>query len=79
MIQLSDSLRVGLELPVDDVRDPSFQCSDGFLAGLAVSQFLLVVVTALTWVAELGDRGDMEDMVEFAVSSRVEPMPVVVA
>ena len=73
------SARVGSELPVDHVRDPSFQCSDGFFAGFAFCEFLLVVVAALTGVAELGDRGDMEDVVEFAVPPRVEPMPMVVA
>ena len=73
------SLRVGSELPVNDVRDASFQGSDGFLAGLALGEFLLVVVATFTWVAELGDRGHMKDVVEFAIAAGVESMPGVVA
>ena len=73
------SARVGSELPVNDVGDAAFQGSDGFLACLAFGQFLLVVVAAFTGVAELGDRGDVEGMVEFAVPPRVESMTLVVA
>ncbi len=65
-------------LSVDDVGDASFQCSDSFLRRFALSQFLLVVIATLARVSELGDRGDVEGMVEFAVPSRVEPMPLVV-
>ena len=53
------SARVGSELPVDHVRDASFQCSDGFFAGFAFCQFLLVVVTALAGGTE--DKLILED------------------
>ena len=39
------------------------------------ASFFLVVVPAFAGVAELADRGDVKDMVELAVPSRVEPMP----
>jgi hypothetical protein len=69
---------VGDQAPVDDVGDASFQRPDGFFGGLALGEFLLVVVPALTGVAELGDGGGVVDVVEFAVPSRVEPMPPLV-
>jgi hypothetical protein len=65
-------------LPVDNVGDASFQCSDGFLTGFALGQFLVVVIAALAGIAELADRSDVEDVVEFTVPSRVESMSVVV-
>ena len=69
---------VGLELPVDDIGDPSFQCPDCFFGGFAFGDLFVVVGAALAGVAELGDCGDVEYVVEFAVSSWVEPMPVLV-
>jgi hypothetical protein len=49
------------------------------LGGLSLGELLLVVVPAFAGVAELGNGGDVEDMVELAVPSRVEPMPSPIA
>jgi hypothetical protein len=69
------SVDAGDETPVDDVRDPPFESSDRFFGSLTLSNLLLVVVAALAGVSELGDGGDVEDVVEFAGPYRVEPMP----
>ena len=66
---------VGEEAPVDDVGDAPFQRPDCFFGGLALGDLLLVVVPSFARVAKLGDGGDVKDVVEFAVPSRVEPMP----
>ena len=66
---------VGEETPVDDVGDAPFQRPDRFFGGFSLGEFLLVVVPAFAGVAELGDGGDVDGVVEFAVPSRVEPMP----
>ncbi len=68
-----------MESPVDGVGDAPFEGSDRFLGGFALGDFPLVVVAALAGVSELGYGGDVEDVVELAVPSRVEPMPGLVA
>jgi len=60
---------------VDTVGDSSFQRPDGFLAGLAFGNLLVVVGAALAGIAELADRSDVDGVVEFSVPSRVETMP----
>ena len=66
---------VGYEVSIDSIRDAAFQRSDGFLTGLALGDLALVVGVAFGVVAELADGGDVDGVVEFAVASRVEPVP----
>ncbi len=63
------------EVAVDAVRDSSFQRPDRFFGGLAFGDLAVVVGPAFGVVAELGDGGDVDGVVEFAVASRVEPVP----
>ena len=61
------------QLAVDDVRKPTLQAAHGFLAGLALAPFALVVGPALAArVAQLGDRHQVDGVVEPAVARAVE-------
>ena len=63
------------EVAVDPVRDSSFQGPDRFFRCFAFGDVAVVVGAAFGVVAELGDGGDVDGVVEFAVASRVEPVP----
>ena len=67
---------VGDEVAVDDVGQLTLERADCFFAGFAFGDLLVVVVAACSGVAELGHCSDVESVVEFAVASRVEPMPL---
>jgi hypothetical protein len=59
-----------LEAGVDGVADLPFQRAEGFFAGLAFGEFLVVVGVALAVpVADLGDRGHVDGVVEPAVAA----------
>ncbi len=62
-------LLVGEETLVDDGGDSSFQRSEGFLLGLAFGLFLVLVDPAGGVVADLGDGGHVDGMVQHPVSS----------
>ena len=70
---------VGYEAAVDGVGYPAFESPDGFFGRFAFSHLLVVVVATFPGVSELGNGGDVEDVVEFAVPSRIEPMSGLVA
>ena len=59
--------RVGEELAVDRVADPSFQRAEGFFATFAFGLFAEVVGTSWCVVADLGDGGDVQRVVELPV------------
>jgi len=64
------ALGVGLEAGVDGVADLAFQGAQGFFAGLAFGQLLLVAGVALAVpVADLGDRGHVDGVVEAPVAA----------
>jgi hypothetical protein len=66
---------VGLEAGEDGVADLALQRPQGFFAGLALGQLLVVAGAALAVpVADLGDRGHVDDMVEAAVSAPGQPV-----
>jgi hypothetical protein len=65
---------VGYQFPVDDVRDASFQRSEGFLLGFAFGLFLVVVDPAGGVLADLGDGGHVDGMVQHPVSSHRQPV-----
>ncbi len=69
-----DAAGVSGEVAVDAVRDPTFQGSHRFFRCLAFGDLAVVVGAAFGVVAELGDGGDVDGVVEFAVASRVEPV-----
>ena len=69
-----ESSGVGDEGAVDDVGDLSLQRPDCFFGTLALGSFAVVVLAALTGVAELGDHGDVDRIVELTVAARVEPV-----
>ena len=59
---------VGLQAGEDGVADLPFQRAQGLFGGLALGQFLVVVGAALAVaVADLGDRGHVDGVVEPAV------------
>jgi hypothetical protein len=61
---------VGPQAGKDGVADLPFQAAQGFLAGLAFGQFLVVIGAArAVLVADLGDRGHMDRVVEAAVAA----------
>ena len=67
-------LLVGYQFPVDDVGDASFQRSEGFLLGFAFGLFLVVVDAAGGVVADLGDGGHVDGMVQHPVASHRQPV-----
>ena len=65
---------VGEQLAVDGVADASLQGAHRFFAGLALCDLAQEVDASGRVVRDLGDRGDVQRVVEPAVSSRVEPV-----
>ena len=63
------ALGVGDETPVDGVGDAPFQRSECFFVGLAFVEFLVVVDAAWCLVADLGDGGGVDRVVEDPVPS----------
>ena len=63
------------EASVDDVRQPSFQCSTRLFWSLGLGKFLPVVVAAGTGVADLVDRDHVNGGVELTIASPTEPVP----
>src|SRR6476469_8115388 len=61
------ALGVGDELAVDDVGEPAFEAAQGLHGGLAGGALASVVGAALGVVAELDDRGDVQDVVHPSV------------
>jgi hypothetical protein len=69
---------VGEHAPVDHVGQLPLERPDGLEGLLALGEFAVVVVPAGAVVADLGDRGGVDDLVELAVAAPVEPVTVVV-
>src|SRR6266516_3233505 len=67
---------VDLELAPDRVADAPLQCAQRFLFGFALGDLALVVDASGGVVRDLGDRDEMHRVVEFAVPTRVEPVPL---
>jgi hypothetical protein len=67
------------EVAVDDVGEPSFQRSAGFLGGLRFSEFLQVIVAPGPGMADLVDRDEVNGSVELPVPSPAESVPGLVA
>jgi hypothetical protein len=63
------------EASIDDVRQPSFQCSTGLFWSLGLGKFLQVVVPAGTGVADLIDRDPVNSGVELTIASPTESVP----
>ena len=77
---VAGSFGIGGEVPVDDVGDPSLECSKRFFVGLAFGDFAFEVSAARRGgVAELGDRDHVDRPVQLTVPLRVEPMSFPVA
>ena len=67
---------VGDESLVDDVADVPLQSAHCLFAGLALGLFACVVDAAGGLVADLGDGGHVDCVVELAVTARVETVPL---
>ena len=65
---------VSAEVRVDRVADASLQRSECFFAGLPFGLFAEVVRVAGRVVRDLGDRGDVDRVVELPVPVRVQSM-----
>src|SRR5215831_10260214 len=71
---------VGLEAGVDGVADLPLQAAQGLFAGLAFGQFLVVVGAARAVpVADLGDRGHVDGVVDPAVAAPGQPVDLPLA
>jgi hypothetical protein len=66
---------VGDELPVDHIGQSSAQAAQGFQRGLAFGELAAAVGAAGGVVADLADRGDVEDVVKPPVAGAGEPVP----
>jgi hypothetical protein len=65
---------IGLQAGEDGVADLSFQAAQGLFRGLALGQLLIVVSAALAvGVADLGDGGHVDGVVEPAVPAPGQP------
>ena len=65
-----DALGVGDEVPPDDVAEPPLQRADRFARGLPFGERAVVVAAAgAVRVTDLGDRGDVQRVVESAVAA----------
>ena len=62
-------------MAVDDVRDASFQRPQRLLFGFAFGDLLVVVDPSWGFEADLGDRGGVDGVVQFPVSSPRQPVP----
>jgi hypothetical protein len=67
------------ELTVDRVGDPPLQTAHRFLVLLAGCSLASVVVATLGVEADLGERGDVDHVVESAVAGSGEPVTVLLA
>src|SRR5947209_18402708 len=65
---------VGAELSVDGVTDASFEAAHRFLARLPGSLFGEVLGAGGSVVRDLGQRGDVDRMVQLAVAVWVQPV-----
>ena len=68
---------VGDELSVDGVGDLSFERAECFFAAVAFGDLASVVDASGGVVAGLGDRGDVQCVVQLAVPVGVQSVPVV--
>src|SRR6266508_4314100 len=66
---------VGDESLVNGVADVSLQRAHRFFAGLGLGLFAEVVDAPGCVVADLGDGGHVDRMVQLAVPARVQPVP----
>ena len=67
---------VGQELSVDGVADASFEAAECLSFAFTFGEFASVVATAGSVVTDLGDRCDVDGVVELPVPGSVEPVPV---
>jgi hypothetical protein len=65
---------VGDELPVDHIGQSSAQAAQGFQRRLAFGELAAVVGAPRGVVADLADRGDVEDVVQPSVAGAGEPV-----
>jgi hypothetical protein len=65
---------VGNESAVDRVADASLQRAECFFAGLAFVDLAEEVRAARSGVRHLGDRGDMQRVVQLTVPTGVQPV-----
>ena len=68
---------VGEELAIEGVGDPTFQAPHRFEGLLALGALAPVVGPSVGVKPQLGDRGDVDDVVDPAVPGPGEPVPVV--
>jgi hypothetical protein len=71
---LSAATEVDLELAPHGVADATLQSAQRLLLGLPLGDLALVVGATWRVVADLGDRGQVEGVVQLAVTARVEPV-----
>ena len=71
--------RVGDHGSVHDVREPALECSDRFLAGVAVGLASFDERDGVGVIAGLGERDPMERCVQLAVPSPAESVSFSVA
>jgi hypothetical protein len=71
---LSAATEIDLELAPDGVADPTLQSAQRLLLRLPLGDLALVVGATLRVMADPGDRGQVEGVVQLAVASRVEPV-----
>jgi hypothetical protein len=65
---------VGLQVPADAAADLAFQCSQFLFRCLALGDFLVVAGAAIAGpVADLGDRGHVDGVVQAPVPAQREP------
>lgn len=67
-------LRVAQELSVDDVGEPRFQAPQRFFVALACGSFAAVVGAPGRVVSDLGDRHDVQCVIELPVAGAGEPV-----
>jgi hypothetical protein len=66
---------VGDEVSPDDVAEPPLEGADRFSWGVTFGEFAVVVATArAVGVADLGDRGDVQGVVESPVAAARQPV-----
>src|SRR5215472_5171687 len=66
---------VGAQAGVDGVADPALEAAQGFLGCLALGDLLVVILAAVAVrVAELGDGGHVDGVVEAAVAALGQPV-----
>src|SRR5690348_15551700 len=71
---------ISLQAGEDGVADLAFQRAQGLLGGLALGELLVVVSAALAVpLADLGDRGHVDGVVEVAVPAPAQPAGLALA